>query len=311
MRHALATLSVLAAGAVAAAPAGAAVSLGAAQTLGSASYRSTRVDASLDLGESAYVAPSLATYRSDDSSGTYNNFGLRVGYEAGPLSFGVHGSVQPRVDGYRRSALGADVTFSLAPGGTKHGHRMAGPSSESNETFGYGLAGVDVGAGVDRLWHSDEFAAAGTSGTGLRRQGAARAAALDVAQTDVSVFAGAKFLVLELSAQATKSAYSKDIDAGGVREAQFLALPGVNAIVQGFPDTSANAKVKWKTLPLVRPFLSYTHTTFKLGASPSNSVEIGGNVGLDMLNVQAAYESYTQKGFPDRNYVTIGASLNF
>ncbi|MBI3553108.1 MAG: hypothetical protein HY077_11385 [Elusimicrobia bacterium] len=295
----------------AAVPARAGISVGAAQTFGSQNYRGTKADASLDLTDDLYIAPSFSLYRSDVSSGTFYKPNLRVGYEKGPLSFGVEGGFQPKVNGYRQTSVGADATFSLAPGGTKHGHRMAGPSSESNETFGYGLAGVDVGAAFTHIQHYDDFSATGLTGAGLRRAGARRATVYTVGQNDLTAFAGAKFLITEVSGSITKSRYDKDLNGGNARVAQFLALSGFGAIEQGFPDTSYNLKMKWKTLPFVRPYVSYTHTTFKLGETPSNAVELGGNVGLDMLNVKAAWEHYTQSGYADQNYATIGASLNF
>lgn len=301
----------VAAAAVLAAPAAAGVSIGASQTFGSQNYRGTKADASLDLTDELYVAPSFSLYRSDVSSGTFYKPSLRVGYEKGPLSLGVEGGFQPKVNGYRQTNVGADVTFSLAPGGTKHSHRMAGPSSGANETFGYGLAGVDVGAAFMHTQHYDDFSAASLLGTGPRRAGARRAAVYTVGQNDLTAFAGAKFLITEVSGSVTKSRYDKDLTAGNARTAQFLALSGFGAIEQGFPDTSWNLKMKWKTLPFVRPYVSYTHTTFKLGENPSNALELGGNVGLDMLNVKASWEHYTQSGYADQNYATVGASFNF
>lgn len=306
--------AVLAFSAVLAAPAAAGVSVGASETLGSSNYRGTKANASVDVNDNVYVAPSFSGYRSDTSSGTFKNFDLRLGYETGPVSLGVHGGFQPKTNGYSQRSFGADVTFSITPGGSKHGHKMAGPSSGGEETFGSGLAGVDLGGGINHISHSDDLTAASSvNGAGQRRAaGAARGRALAIDETDLSAFAGAKFLITELSANITKSVYSKSLDVvNGPRAAQFFAVSGFGAIVQGFPDTSTNLKLTWKTLPLVRPYISYTHTTFKLGDAPSNAVELGGVVGLDMLSVKGAYERYTQSGTPDANYFTLGASLNF
>lgn len=287
------------------APAFAGVTAGVDQTFGSRNYRGTKGSVSLDLNDNMYVTPSAATYRSDDSGGVFYEFGARAGYETGPLSFGAQAMVQPRVNGYAQQSLGADVTVSLAPGGTKHGKRMAGPSSESNSTFGYGLAGVDVGAAFKHTRHSDELDfTAGNSGK-------ARSTAIVVAQNDVTGFAAVKLLIAEVSASVTKSAYDQTLEGRGLRGSPFLPLSGLGAVAQGFPDTSFNAKASLKTLPMVRPYASYTHTTFKLGAPASTGVEFGGVLGLDMVSVKGAYEHYTQSGFPDRNYVTLGAALNF
>jgi hypothetical protein len=302
---------VLAVLALGAAPAAAGVSFSADQTFGTSNYRGTKANASIDVTDSLYVTPSFAMYRTDQSSGTLYRGGLRIGYEVGPLSLGVQGAFVPKSNGYRQTSAGADLTLSLAPGGTKHGHRMAGPSSESNETFGYGLAGVDIGAAAEYTSHSDDYAAAGTAGDALRRQGVLRANRFTVGQTDLTAFAGAKFLITEVSASVSKSVYDRTLDNNLVRETPFLPMGEFASIQSGFPDSNYNLKIKWKTLPFVRPYVSYTHTNFKLGSAPSNATEVGGNVGLDMLNVKGAYGRYSQSGFTSRDYFTLAAGLNF
>ncbi|MDD5304122.1 MAG: hypothetical protein PHS14_13560 [Elusimicrobia bacterium] len=295
-------------------PARAGVTAGVDQTLGTAGYRGTKVRASVDIGDAFYLAPSFSTYRSDASSGSYRTFALRAGYETGPLAFGVEAAVQPKTNGYKREEIGGDATFSLTPGGSAHGRKMAGPSSGGTETFGAGLAAVDVGAGLNFIRHSDDLQAApagGVSGMRSRRPAVARATTLTFGQTDVSVFGGLRFLVAEASVELTKSAYSKNLDAVNARESQFLQLSGVDSIAQGFPDTSANARLTWKSLPLVKPYVSYTHTTFKLGAAPSNAYAVGAKAGFEMITVKAGYERYAQKGFADQNFYTLGAGLNF
>ena len=304
-------LVVLTAVASSAAPALAGVTIGADQTFGTSNYRGTKANASLDLTDALYISPSFATYRTDQSSGSYYQGGLRLGYEVGPFSFGLSGAFVPKENGYKQNSVGADVTFSLAPGGTKHGHRMAGPSSQSNETFGYGLAGVDIGASANHITHSDDFAAAGTAGDAIRQQGVQRANRFTVGETDLTAFAGAKFLITEVSASVSKSAYDKKLDNNQVRESPYMGLGEFAAVEAGFPDSNYNLKVKWKTLPFVRPYVSFTHTNFKLGSAPSNATEIGGVVGLDMLSVKGGYGHYSQNGFTARNYFTLGANLNF
>ena len=304
-------LVVLAVSFVLSAPAAAAVSIGADQTFGTLNYRGTKANASIDLTDSIYVAPTFSTYRTDSSSGSLYQGGLRIGYEEGPVSFGVSGSFVPKNDGYKQNAVGADLTLSLSPGHTKHGHRMAGPASESNDTFGYGLAGLDIGGSVNHITHSDDYYAEGTSGPLLREQGTKRLKRFVVGETDLTVFAGAKFLITEVSGNLSKSVYDKTLDNNGLRESPYLVMGEYSAIESGFPDSNYNLKIKWKTLPFVRPYVSFTHTNFKLGAAPSNATEAGVTVGLDMLNVKGSYGHYGQNGFSSRNYFMLGASLNF
>lgn len=302
---------VVATAAVMSAPASAAVSVGADQTFGTDNYRGTKASASLDLGESLYVMPTFSTYRADSSSGSYYQPGLRVGCDVGPLSLGVSGAFVPKNDGYRQNSVGADVTFSLAPGRTSHGRRMAGPASEGNETFGYGLAGVDLGGSVNHIQHSDDFTAAGASGDALRQKGFQRAKAFTVGQTDLTAFAGVKFLITEISASVSKSVYDKTLEGNLLRESPVMNAAGFTPVEAGFPDSDYNLKMKWKTLPVARPYVSFTHTNFKLGSRPSNAVEAGVTVGLDMLNLKGSYEHYSQTGFGSRNYFTLGAGLSF
>lgn len=310
MNLATKTLVVLAAGALLAAPAAAGITGSVGQSFGTNNYRGTKAVASVDVGSSLYVSPSLSTYRTDSSSGSYYDVGLRVGYDVGPLSLGVQGSFVPKHDGYKQNSFGADATFSLAPGGTKHGRRMAGPDAGGNQTFGYGLAGVDVGVSANRTTHSDDYFASGPSGDALRAAGLARSKTFTLGQTDLAAFAGVKFLIAELSAQVTKTVYDKSLD-NTIRESPFLSLAGVNAVEAGFPKLSYNVQAKVSTLPLVHPYASYTHTTFELGAGHSNAAEVGAVVGLNMLSVKASYTHYTQTGYKDNNYASVGAGLNF
>lgn len=315
MRMLLAAVAVLCA-----LPARADVSAGLDQTFGSGGYRGTKIKATVDLGEQFYLSPVFSTYRSNTSSGTYRSIGLRAGYETGPLAVGVEGAVQPKTNGYKREEIGGDVTFSLTPGGSKHGRRMAGPSSGGEETFGAGLAAVDLGAGLRLIRHSDDLqAAARTPGSGSGsghgsddpRPAVRRTATATFNQTDFSVYGGLRFLVAEASAEITKSRYSRNLDSINARESQFLELTGLDAIAQGFPDTSLNARLSWKSLPLVKPFATYTHTTFKLGSPSSNTYGVGAKAGFKMVTVKGSYERYVQSGFTDQNYFTLGATLNF
>jgi hypothetical protein len=316
MKNIMKTFAVLAACAVLAAPAAAAVSVGADQTFGTLNYRGTKANASIDLTDSLYITPSFATYRTDISSGSLYQGGLRIGYEEGPLSFGLTGAFVPKNDGYKQNSFGADLTFSLSPGHTKHGHRMAGPASQSNETYGYGLAGIDIGGSVNHITHSDDYFASGTSGNALREQSLApnnglRPNRFVVGETDLTAFAGAKFLITEVSGSVSKSVYDRSLDNNQLRESPFMVMGEYSAIESGYPDSDYNVKVKWVMLPLVKPYASFTHTNFKLGSAPSNATEVGVNVGLDMLNVKGAYGHYSQNGFQSRDYFTLGASLNF
>ena len=276
----------------AAVPARADAAVGADQTFGSGGYRAPSLRASADVGESLYLAPRARVYRSDSSGGTFVLVGLRLGYEEGPWSLGAEGSVQPKVAGYAKSAFGADAVY----------------------TFPRDHMEVEAGAAVTGIRHEDELTAASASaasgaGSGARRPGAARTDALVVTQADLTALAALRWPVVELSAEATKSVYDRDLDAASARESQFLELGGADTVVQGFPDTSVNIRLEWKALARLRPYASWSHTTFELGAAPSNGYEAGARSRLDRVTLRAAYQRYVQKGWADRDYFTLGASL--
>lgn len=293
--------------AVSAGTARAGISAGVDQTFGSSHYRGTRFKAAIDLGRTAYIAPSYSFYSSDLTSATFRSMALRLGWEWGPMSFGVDGAFQPKTDGYRRTSIGADATLSLTPGKSRNGRALAGPSSRGAGAFGAGLAGIDVGAAVARISHADDI----QTPPGSHGRRLPRTTELVINQTDVSIFAGLRFFAAEFSAEATKSRYDRDLGAVNAREAQYLELSGLGSIIQGFPDTSFNAQVKWKSLPLLKPFASYTRTTFVIESAPSTAYEVGARLGLNMVTLKASYQRYRQKGFDDRNYYTLGGNFNF
>ena len=129
-------------------------------------------------------------------------------------------------------------------------------------------------------------------------------------QTDLSALAGLRWPLVEVSAEATKSLYDRDLGAG-VRESQFLELAGFDAALQGFPDTSVGVRLKWRGSGRLKPFASYTHTTFKLSAAASHGFEAGARAKLGRTTLKAAYQRYLQNGYAGRDYFTLGAGLYF
>jgi hypothetical protein len=288
----------------------AAVSGGVSEATGNNGYQSVRANGSVDVGDSWTLTPSYVRYKTDFTNGTYNDYGARLGYETGPLALGVNGSVLPAVNGYSQGSFGGDLTFTLTPAGSPHGHKMAGPDSQGMDaqTFGVGLAAVDLGVSVQQTQHRDDLESTNSNPFGPTTS---RANPFELGQTDLSAFAGLKFLFTELSAQVVKSQYEKTLDGQNLRAAPYLSLLGVTAIGQGYTDVGYNLRLKWKTLPFVQPYAEYTHQTYKLGESPSNAFQVGGTVGLKMLSVDAGWEHVSQTGTPARDYIMVGAGLNF
>lgn len=277
-------------------PASAGVTAGVDQTFGTGHYLGTKVNASLDLTDAVTVSPSFSMYRSDFSTSTRRTIGARIDYERGLLNWGLQGDFQPKVDGYRRSSVGGDVAYSLLPG---------------EETFGWGLAGVELGGALTRVMHTDDLPAAGPRVGGRRPSGPPRTRSFSIGQTDLAAFGSARFPVAALSAGVTKSLYDKTLDLGDARVVQALELSGFDAVVQGFPDLGFYLKLQWKTIPFVRPHVSWVRTSFKLGDPPSNGVELGGVAELGMFKARASWERYTQSGSSNLDYFTLGSSVEF
>jgi hypothetical protein len=297
--------------AVLAAPARAAVSASVSEATGNNDYQSVYGKASVDIGDAWTLSPNYTRYRTDFTNGTYNDYGLRIGYESGPLALGVSGALLPVVNGYSQGDVGGDLTFTLRPGGSPHGRKMAGPDSDNNApTYGAGLTAIDLGVSVNEITHRDDLMT--TPGSGPFGPTTARKTPLELGQTDLAAFGGLRFLFTELSAQVTKSEYDhRSLDSLNLRGAPYLSLVGVTGIEQGYPDLSWNARLKWKLMPIVKPYITYTHTTYQLGENSSNAFQVGGTAGFDMLNVSAGYEHFSQVGTPSRDYITLGAGLNF
>jgi hypothetical protein len=89
-----------------------------------------------------------------------------------------------------------------------------------------------------------------------------------------------------------------------------VRLAGVGAMVQGFPDTSANARLD-VDLPFVSPFLSFTRTTFKLGDPRADSTAAGVLIDVWKLDLEVSAERTAQRGRPDLKTVTVGGSARF
>lgn len=264
-------------------------------TFGSAHYFGAKLRGTLELKNDVYVAPSVQTYRSDVVGGTYRNFAVRAGQDRRPLSWSGDLSYLPKTNGYSRAGFGGDATYELLP-------NKDGDSSAEK---------AEIGAAFEHLEHYDDSLPAGSTPQGRRGRGAPRTSRLAIGQNDLSALAGASASELALDGRVTKSLYSANLDAANARVAQALALPGFGPVVQGFPDTSENLKLRWRGKTLIRPYVSYTHTTFKLAQTASNAYELGASSYFDKFSLKAAYERYLQSGFSDQNFVTIGATAYF
>lgn len=282
------------------------------QTFGSNRYRGTKLWA--DFGGDVHFKPAFSVYRSDVSNGTYKTLSARLGYDTKQWGAGVTAGGSPKVEGYSNGFFGADLTFSLTPGGDRAVRRIPG-SPEGKAPKGRGLARIDVGGSLFHTKHRDETQApaAPPAGPPDRRGPRRRAAAVTIGQTDLSANAGVSLAGLHVSAEATVSRYDKDLDALAASPAAVTRLPGLAAVIQGFPKASLNAQLELGLLPMVDPYVSITRTKFQMSGVPdSTAVTIGASAGFEIVEVHGSIERYLPGGgSAAQTYVGLGAGVRF
>ncbi len=253
----------------------------------------------LRVGEGDFAfEPSLTTYKYDTAllaNKTYRAYGLRGAWEKEKYTVGAEAGTTPEVNGYKNVYAGGDITFSLTP--TSGGKtRLAGPGARSVSGGGQGITRIDVGASLKQTQHTQAATTIATAGK--------------TSQTEASLFAGAKVLMLNLSASFTGYSYgSEDAEPQGF-------VPGLNFALQAKPRSSVTARVDLpSTLPMVTPFAGYTTTKYKGGSSAlktdsSSAILLGGYVDLSMVVANVTYQIFKYADNTD-NFVSIGAGLKF
>lgn len=237
--------------------------------------------------------PSLTRYTSDGLDKTYSTFGLRGAVETEKYTVGAEAGMTPEVNDYSNKYVGADITFSLTP--TSGGKaRLAGPGSRGMARGGEGVTRVDVGAALKHTLHDQTV----------------NAVERETTQTAATLFAGAKVLMLNLSASFTGYTYG-DEDA-----AAHGTTPGHTFLTLARPRSSVNARVDLpSTLPMVTPFAGYTVTKYKGGSASaetdkSSAVLLGGYVDLNMVVANVTYQIFSYNKETD-SFISVGAGLKF
>ncbi len=237
------------------------------------------------------LEPTLTSYKYDTAAlknKTYRTYGLRGAWEKEKYTVGAEAGTTPEVNGYKNIYAGGDITFSLMPGTGGHS-RLAGPGAHAVSGGGEGVARIDVGASLKQIQHTQ--AVTGSSD-------------LKTAQTEASLFAGAKVLMLNLSASYTGYSY------GDEKAVPQGFIPGLDFAVIAKPRSSVTARVDIpSTIPMITPFAAYTTTKYK-GAKDSSAVTIGGYVDLNMVVANVAYQNF-DNGSSNKSFVSVGAGVKF
>ena len=259
---------------------------GATATTGPDGYRGNRLNLVIGSGNIA-VEPSLATYTSDLLDHTYRAYGLRGAWEADLYTIGAEAGATPKVNDYANKYVGGDITISLTPGeGGKS--RLAGPGSRNTTRGGAGMTRLDVGAGLRQTVHKY---------TGTPN--------LKTEQTQYSLFAGAKILMVNLAA--TYTGY----DYGARRIAPLInPIPGHNFAYGAAPKSSVNMRLDIPGTPIVTPFVTYTGTKYIDSAVDSRAYLFGAYIDLSMVVANVGYQLFDRDS-ARVSFITAGAGIKF
>jgi len=257
-------------------------------TTGPHGYSGTKLDLVIGSGNLA-IEPSMVSYTSDLLDKTYRTFALRGAWEAEKYTIAGFAGATPEVNDYSNKFIGGDITFSLTPGSGGHS-RLAGPGSRGGARGGQGVTRIDVGVGVKQTMHTQAMAVGSDRETG---------------QTEGTLFAGAKVLMVNVSASYTGYKY------GDENATPLGFVPGHNFVLGAFPKSSVNMKLDIPGQPLVTPFISYTGTKYRGGAKDSSAYLLGAYIDLSMVTANIGYQIFDSGASKNDNFLSVGAGVKF
>lgn len=267
---------------------------GTASNFGSNGYGAVSGFVEAGMDEGLYARPSVAFYHSDFVKVTKVYTG-RVGWAGKHLGLGVEGSFTPRADGYQNTAFAGDVTYAVV------GAPRRPPAGGDDKGR---LARLIFGAGVRHIAHKESLAQ-------LQQQTPTADRALNAGQTDISGFAGASLLGFNLDASLTQSVYTQNLPKL-LRPIQPAAVSGANPTAFGFPDTSADARLTCRLIPIVKPFGSFNWRSLKSDQPAARTYSAGASASISIVEVSAFYSLYDPgRGAPKHGYSGASASLRF
>lgn len=218
-----------------------------------------------------------------------NKFSARVGFEKELYTLSLVGSYIPEKNNYKATSLGADITFSLNPTSSNR-KRLAGPNYGFVSRSAKGVTQIDLGAAVNYTIHEN---------TGFK----------DLKQTDLSLFAGAKIMLVQASVNYTFSSYD-DNNISKTSSPLMLKVTGMNSYISAYPENSFNLRIDLTGYPMITPFASYTKTSFKSTSENMDSYTVGAYIDLNMITAVCGYETYKFAG-KTNNFLTFSAGIRF
>lgn len=266
---------------------------GTSTSFGSNGYGAFSAFAEAGADEGLYARPTVTLYHSDFVKATKVYTG-RVGWAGKRLGVGVEGAFTPKADGYQNTSFAGDVTYAV----------VGAPRKPADKDDKGRLARLIFGAGVRHIAHKESLAQ-------LQQQTPTVDRALDAGQTDVSAFAGASLLGVNLDASITQSVYTQNLPRL-IRPIQPAAVSGSNPTAFGFPDTTAEARLTIRTIPIIKPFGAFNWRSLKSDQPAARTYTAGASAVIGFLEVSAFYSLYDPgRGAPKHGYAGAGAGVRF
>ena len=260
-------------------------------TTGPGGYKGTKLDLTIGSGK-LDIQPSMASYASDKTAfggDTYRTYALRAAWEAEKYTIAGLAGATPVVNNYSNKFFGGDLTLTLTPGGGGHS-RLVGPGSRPGSGGGEGVSRIDIGAAFKYTQHTQAQLVGADKKTD---------------QTEGSLFAGAKILMVNLSASYTAYKY-------GAKDATLLInpIPGQGFAYNAMPNSSVNVKLDLPAQTLLTPFISYTSTKYEGTVKDSHAYLVGAYIDLNMITANVGYQIFND-GNTNTSYITLGAGVKF
>lgn len=238
-----------------------------------------------------WIKPSYSSWNSDNLSERFDIFGAKLGIEKNSYTLGFGASYTPEKNNYKNLSLSSDITFSLNPTSSNR-KRLAGPNSGFVSRSASGVTQIDLGAGLEIKSH--RYTASDT----------------DLKEITMSVFAGAKVFVTNLSINYSVSSY----DNGDLSKTQSPGtyIPfGMTSYFGAFSKSNFNFKIDIPGSVMVTPFASYNRIIFTDDLSDNlNVYSVGAYIDLSMVGATVRYETYKMNS-KRYNYLSASAGLRF
>lgn len=238
-----------------------------------------------------WVKPSYSSWDNDNLSEGFDVFGLKLGIDKNSYTLGFGVSYSPEKNNYKNLSLSSDITFSLNPTSSNK-KRIAGPNSGFVSKSASGITQIDLGAAIDIKSHS--YTASDT----------------DLKEITMSVFAGAKVFVTNLSVNYSVSSYDND-NLSKTKSPQTYIPFGMTSYFAAFSKSNFNFKIDIPGSLMVTPFASYNRIKFTNDLlADLNVYSIGSYIDLNMISATVKYETYKMNS-ERYNYVSVSAGLRF